>query len=376
MSIILLILGLIAFVALVVIHEYGHYKAARASGVEVEEFGIGFPPKIWSKKLKNKTLLTINALPLGGFVKLKGEHDADTAKGSYGAATMPNKIKIMVAGVIMNLLVAIGLLGILAIIGMPKVVENQFTFTPDTKVIKNDVLIGYVEKNSPAANAGIELRDQIISMAKVGEPQQLVTEKEGFSDRTKAFAGQTVDVQTRRANGDIETKTVQFRTEQEVAASQNEKEPKGYFGIVPTEYTLQRSTWSAPIVAVATAGQFTGLTLQGIGTALGNVFTGQGGKAAEQVAGPVGIFVLLKDGSALGINFMLMIVAIISLTLAIMNVLPIPALDGGRLFVTLLFSWAKKPLKPDLEDKIHGFGFMALMALFVLITVIDVRRLL
>src|SRR5690606_28379603 len=128
----------------------------------------------------------------------------------------------------------------------------------------------------------------------------------------------------------------------------------------------RRSTWSAPLVAVGTAGQFTWLTLNGIGIAIGDVFRGDSGKAAAQVAGPVGIFVLLKDGSYLGVEFILMIIAVISLTLAIMNALPIPALDGGKLFVTLLFRALKKPLSPRTEDLIHGTGFVLLMALFVL----------
>src|SRR3990167_8766177 len=98
MSILLLVLGLFLFVGLVVVHEFGHYLAARRNGVDVEEFGIGFPPRAYKKKLKNKVLFTLNWLPLGGFVKLKGEHDADTVKGSYGAASLKNKTKILLAG--------------------------------------------------------------------------------------------------------------------------------------------------------------------------------------------------------------------------------------------------------------------------------------
>ncbi len=372
MGVTILIVGLILFVLLVIVHEYGHYKAAKSSGVEVEEFGLGFPPKVWGKKLKNKTLLTVNLLPLGGFVKLKGEHDADTAKGSYGAASIQNKVKIMMAGVLMNLLVAIGILGILAIVGMPKLFDNQFTFAPDTKVIRNDVLVGYVEPDSPAAQAGIELRDRLVAIGTVDDMQP-ITDAENVPEMTQSHAGQTVILEVNRG-GEVESKSVILRSNEEVEASKNTDQPKGYLGVVPAEYTMQRSTWSAPIVAVGTAGQFTWMTLQGIGTALGNVFSGNGGEAAQQVAGPVGIFVLLKDGSLLGPGFMLMIIAVISLTLAIMNALPIPALDGGRLFVTLLFRWAKKPLTPALEDKIHGTGFALLIGLFVLITVIDVRR--
>lgn len=372
MGIALLILGLVMFVGLVIVHEYGHYKAARKGGVVVEEFGIGFPPKAWAKKLKSGMLFSVNLLPLGGFVKLKGEHDADTHAGSYGAAPLKTKVKILLAGVFMNLVTAIGILTILALIGMPKLFDNQFTVTSDTTVVQNDVLIGFVEKESPAASAGLAQRDKIIAITGNGTSYQVAAATQ-LPEITEELAGQQITIQVERG-GEVQDKTVQLRSQEEVEASQGTDQPKGYLGVAPTEFTVQRSTWSAPITAVGMAGQFTWLTLQGIGTALADVFTGNGGEAAKQVAGPVGIFVLLKDGSYLGFEFILMIIAVISLTLAIMNALPIPALDGGKLFVTLLFRALKKPLTPRTEDIIHGTGFALLMVLFVLITVVDVRR--
>lgn len=144
--------------------------------------------------------------------------------------------------------------------------------------------------------------------------------------------------------------------------------------MVPAEFTLQRSTWSAPIVGIGVAKQFTELTLKGLGSVVAGLFQGDTQKASSQVSGPVGVFVLIKDGSKLGIQFVLMIIAVISLTLAIMNALPIPALDGGRLFVTYLYRIMRKPLTAKAEDMIHGIGFAVLMLLFVLITVVDVKR--
>lgn len=369
----LLLIGLILFVLLVIVHEYGHYKAARRGGVEVEEFGLGFPPKIWGKKLKSKMLLSINLLPLGGFVRLKGEHDADTEKGSYGAAPLSTKVKIMTAGVVMNLLTALFILTILALVGMPRLVENQFTVASDTEVVTQEILVGYVEPDSPAAQAGLESRDQLVAAGPNAESLQPITDVDTFPDVTKQYAGQTVAIEVER-DGQTEVKNVQLRTSEEVEASKDTDNPKGYLGVVPTEFVVQRSTWSAPIVAVGTAAQFTKLTLQGIGTAIASLFQGEPSKAADQVSGPVGIFVVIKDGADLGYRFILMIIAIISLTLAIMNILPIPALDGGRLFVTLLYRAMKKPLKKETEEKIHGIGFAVLMLLFVVITVVDVRR--
>lgn len=367
----LLIFGLLMFIGLVVVHEFGHFIMARRNGVEVEEFGIGFPPAFWKKRIKSKKGnfdFTLNALPLGGFVKLKGENDADTTKGSFGAASLSTKVKIMIAGVVMNLLTAFILLTIVALAGMPKLVENQFTVASDTKIVKQQLLVAYVESGSPAAQAGLQVRDQLVAVN--GQAVQLADD---FPEITERLAGQRVEISYLR-DGEQKTTTAQLRSTEEVEVTKNTDEPKGYLGIGPSEYIVQRSTWSAPIVAGGVIKQFTQLTLQGLGSALSSLFRGEGSKASEQVAGPVGIFVILKDGSMLGYQFVLLIIAVISLTLAIMNVLPIPALDGGRLFVTLLFRAIKQPLTKKREDLIHGTGFAVLMLLFVVITVVDVRR--
>lgn len=383
MSVGLLIIGLLLFVGLVVVHEFGHFIMARRNGVEIEEFGIGFPPRLWKKRVKSPKGdydFTINALPLGGFVKMKGEHDADTKPGTFGAASLGGKVKIMVAGVAMNLVAAFALLTLLALIGIPKLIDNQFTVASDTHTVKQQVFIGYIEPDSPAKSAGLMVRDQLQSIVQVGKPTIEIKDIESFPDITKQLAGQKVLIRYER-NGEQHQDLVTLRTNEEVEASKKEAEAthddnkiKGYLGVAPTEYVIQRSTWSAPIVAGGLIKQFTELTFKGLGNALSNLFRGDTGKASEQVAGPVGIFVLLKDGSLLGYQFILMIIAIISLTLAIMNVLPIPALDGGRLFVTLLFRAVRKPLRPKVEEIIHGTGFALLMLLFILITVVDVKR--
>ncbi len=379
MSVLLLILGLFLFVSLVVVHELGHFFAARRNGVEVEEFGIGFPPRLFSKHMKSGFLLSYNLLPLGGFVKLKGEHDSDTSPGSLGAASTKAKIKIMLAGVAMNLVAAFLLFTVLAAIGIPKLIDNQFTVKSDTKIIRNDVLVGYVEPGSPADKAGLQLRDKLITIQDDCGPlascqaAPKITSAEQLPELTKESAGQKVTISYER-QGKLWESELQLRGAAEVEASKKSDNPKGYLGISPTEYRVERSTWSSPIVAVGVMKQFTGATFKGVWSAISNLVHGNTSKASDQVSGPVGVFVLLKDGSLLGINFVLVIIAVISLTLAIMNVLPIPALDGGRLFVMLLFRAMKKPLTKGAEETIHGIGFAILMVLFVLITIVDVRR--
>ena len=395
MTIFLLILGLVLFIGLVVVHEWGHFIMARRNGVEVEEFGVGFPPRAKVITKKNGTVYTLNWLPLGGFVKLKGEHDADTEKGTYGAASLAAKVKIMTAGVVMNLVTALLLLTILAVVGLPQLItkgnvgEAQFTVASDEKIIRQEVLINYVEPNSPASRAGLRTSDHITDIspkAKTNESTH-IRQLTDLQKVTKTLAGQDIVVDYVR-NGVAAETTVSLRSAQEVDQSLKTKEPKGYIGIGLADYQVNRYTWSAPVVAVGLTGQLTKLTLKGLGSALagfGRMLAGiatfntparQVGQqqATEQVSGPLGIFFVLQSGAHEGIVMILFIIAIISLTLAIMNVLPIPALDGGRLFVTLIYRGLKRPLTESAEDKIHGTGFATLMVLFLLITVVDVGR--
>lgn len=379
MGIFFFIIGLLMFIGLVLFHEFGHYIMARRNGIDVEEFGLGFPPRAKILRRRKGTVFSLNWLPLGGFVKLKGEHDSDTEKGSFGAATTAAKTKVMLAGVVMNLFAALVLFTIVALLGMPKLVDNQFTVASDTKITKEVenkgvVKIDYVVDGSPAANAGLKPEDRIVSIN-----GQKIVEQDQLSEATSAHAGSPVTVVTDR-NGS--------ETSNEITL--NETSP--YLGVAPysaeTGFQVRRSTWSAPIVAVGVSKDFTVATFKGLGTALkglgstlAGLFTGnkearQAGqdRASSQVAGPVGIFTVLYQISQEGFGLVLFIVAIISLTLAIMNVLPIPALDGGRLFVMLFYRGIKKPLKAKTEERIHGTGFAVLMVLFIIITIVDVRR--
>ena len=365
MSVALLVVGLLLFVGLVVVHEFGHFLVARRNGVEVEEFGIGFPPKAWSKKTKEGFIFSLNWLPIGGFVRLKGESDSATAKGTLGAASTWAKAKIMLAGVFMNLVVAFGILTVLAFLGMPKLLDNQLTIKSDTKIVRSEVLAGHVEPGSPADKAGIKARDKLVSI-KAGTDIYTLSSPDRLPEVTEKFEGKPVTIMYER-DGKIRTAAAKLLTGKEAKG-------KGRLGIVPTEFTITRSTWSSPILAAGLIGQFTFETFKGLGTAIAAVFQGDGSKAASQVSGPVGIVVILKEGSILGYQFILMIIALISLTLAIMNVLPIPALDGGRLFMMLLSRAFGKRLSEEMEERIVGASFIFLLFLIVLITVVDVKR--
>jgi regulator of sigma E protease len=374
-----IVLGLLILVLLVVVHELGHAIVARRNGVVVEEFGIGFPPRAWSKKLKNGVLFTLNWLPLGGFVKLQGEHDAANKKGDYGAASFWQKTKILLAGVAINWIVAAILLSVLAWSGLPKILPNQFSIPGDTTIAKQPVELIAITKDSPAAKAGLKVGDQVVRFA--GEP---VPSSEQLATQTKLKKGQEVEIIYSRSG--VEQST-------QVKLRGDNANQQGYLGVGSGQREQIQASWSAPIVGVVTTAQFTLVTLQGLGDLVVNVVGGvilqfspdhgvrnqaqqDLSTAGNSVAGPIGILgTIFPAAEQAGPTQLVFLTAIISLTLAVMNVLPIPALDGGRWFVMAIFRLRKKTLTKEREEKIQGTGFLILMLLVVVITVADVGKL-
>ena len=394
MGILLLVIGLLLFIGLIITHELGHFWAARRNGVEIEEFGIFFPPTLFRRKTKGGWDFTFNLLPLGGFVKLKGEHDSDREKGSFGRATLKAKSKIMLAGVTVNLVTAFVLFMILAWIGMPQLVGNQFTVAGDSHYLRRatyQTTVDSVEKGSPAAAAGIKGGDVVTAIGPVGGQLKTLSITDDISQLTKKYDGREVTVAYIH-KGKHEQVNLKLRSDAEVAAAAKQGKTIGHMGVVtdPSQdgLTIVRSTWSAPIVAAGTMGQLTGLTFEGLGKALAGLGgTIAGGvtdnkvarqsaqtTASSQVSGPIGIFFVFKYGAALGFRFILMVVAVLSLTLGVMNLLPIPALDGGRFWVTLISHAIKKPLSAQREEFINATGFVVLMGIIILVSVVDVKR--
>lgn len=371
------VVGILILALLVVAHELGHAIVALRNGVVVEEFGVGFPPRAWRKKLKNGVLLSINWLPLGGFVKLQGEYDSARGKGDYGAASFWQKTKILLAGVTVNWLLAALILTVLAITGLPKVLPNQVSVPSDTTIVRQPVELATITPNHPAESAGLKTGDKIIRF----NGQEVATAND-FMNLTKQNKGKQVEIVYSRNNVE---KTVNLTLGNSAAG--------GYFGAGLGQREFIKATWSAPIVGVATTAQFTWVTLEGMGTLVSNLANGVVSQfsssadvrkqassdlsaASESVAGPIGILgTIFPSAQKAGPTQLLFLTAIISLSLAVMNILPIPALDGGRWFTMTIFRLTKKKLTKAREEKIQTVGFMVLMGLIILVTFVDVSKL-
>lgn len=413
------VVGLLVLSLLVVAHEFGHFLMARRNGVEVEEFGIGFPPKAvafvrkdgkwqrlakkdWPKideegkktsalTLKGKgivqdgLILSLNWLPLGGFCQMKDENDASMRKGSFGRVSFAAKTKILFGGVAMNWLVAVIILTILALTGMPHFLNNQFEIKSDSKVAQSaEVVASKVMKGSPAAKSGMKSGDRILSMQAQGEEQLSVHSAVEAQQLSKRNAGKMVILCYERSGQQICKQT-----------RLNKKSDEYVLGVQMSQQkmTLYRSTWSAPIVGVATTLQITGATFQGLGELVANLakglvmklnFTSHDqqvagqktlNKVGDSVSGPVGIVgVLFPAFVQAGLTNLAFLTALITISLAVMNVLPIPALDGGRWLMIAVARLRGKKLNAEKEARIVGKAFLFLMILIVVITILDISR--
>ena len=389
------IVGLLVLMLLVTAHEFGHFIAARRNGVNVLEFGICFPPRLvaWVRDPKTKKwhrlpksewkkpqkglIFSLNLLPVGGFCQMDGESASDTRDHTFGKASFWKKTKILFAGVAMNWLASILILTILAWTGMPTFIENQFTIEPDTRRDNEPVMIESVLDDSPAAKAELKSGDKIL---KIGETTIITpTDVNTFN---QAHAGEEVTYTIDRNGEKLDIK---------VALNSSENTP--LLGVaMSARQSLSYSSWSAPLVGVGLTVQLTGETFKGVGQLIGNLFSGvfsqfsfndadrEAGRAAlsdasDQVSGPVGIigqiFPTFTSAGATNVAFL---AALISISLACMNVIPIPALDGGRWLLIAIFKLRKKELTKETEEKIVARAFLFLLILFVLITILDIKR--
>lgn len=360
---------------LVLVHELGHFLAARAIGVGVEEFGLGFPPRLvgWFKNrhghwklLKKKhhhprhTIFSINLIPLGGFVKLRGEDGVSRPRDhtSFANKTVGERAIIIISGVLMNVVLPMIIFSLGFMIGWPQATED---LDPGARVKNPELMIAEVVPNSPASRAGLEPGDAIIEIN--GQPARSAAELRQIN---AAAAGQEVNYKIRRSSEILELS---------IAAEQLASNNNDYsLGVALVESGLVSYAWPR---AIWEGIKLTALSLKDIAVGFWQLFTGlfNGQDISGDVAGPVGIAVLVGQISHLGWIHLLQFIALLSLNLAFINILPFPALDGGRLFFIGLEAITRHPAKAELEALIHSIGFVLLLALVALITIKDIAKL-
>ncbi len=397
-----IIIGLVILMLLVVAHEFGHFIMARRNGVRVLEFGIGFPPRAiawvrnpsWQKgkksvkkwirlpkseweKPQKHMIFSINWLPIGGFCSMDGESDSDTRKGTFGAASFWQKTKILFGGVLMNWLVAFVVLTILAFTGMPQFIEHQFYLGNDAEIIGGGVSVIDVIEGSPAEKAGFNNGDQIIQVddQDVMYPTDVTTYGQEHAEESVKYTVRSGD------------------EEKELTAKLNPEGSEYSLGVsMSYGQTFIRSSWSAPIVGLGTTIQLTSETFRGLGDMVWNLVSGavrqfssdsvvrEAGQnaisaAGDAVSGPIGIIgIIFPAFASSGASNLAFLAALISVSLACMNVLPIPALDGGRWLLIAIYKLRKKPLTKETEEKIVSRAFMILIMLIILISILDITR--
>lgn len=366
----ILILGLLVFV-----HELGHFLTARKFGVRAEEFGFGFPPRIagyykntggkwrfvWgSREVEDAsdTVYSFNWLPLGGFVKIKGEQGDQKQDGdSFSAQTIWKRIVILAAGVTMNIITAAVVLSMALWLGLPQLAEQ---IPPGAQVRNRMIQVVEVLPDSPADAAGITSGDAIASIdGTVFESYQALQEY------TAAHAGETLTYTLQRGDAVITVTAT---------PKQLEGTDRAGVGIAVAETAIVSYPWYRAIwEGIVRTGQLLVFIVVAFVGIIQSLATGAG--VGAEVAGPVGIANMTGQVARLGFAYLLQFTALLSLNLAIVNILPFPALDGGRIVFLIVEKLRGKPVPEKYEAWVHQAGFFLLIALVVLVTYRDIAKL-
>lgn len=357
----ILIFFLVLFV-LILVHEWGHFIVAKKTGMRVDEFGIGFPPKLFGVK-KGETEYTFNALPIGGFVRIWGENGSDTADGdrAFGARPKWAQALVLVAGVVMNVLFAWLLFSVTYMIGVPTTVDET-TAGPDAELV--------IVQTLPDSPAAVIPAGAVITGAVAGGDMVLLdVTPAGFSEFVTTVAPESIEVTYELAGEEMAATIV---PEQGLV----EDQPERY--VVGASLALVEDQSMSFFAALQTGAVSTWEGLQaitvGLFSLISQIFTGTAD--FTQVAGPVGIVGMVDDAAAFGITALLTFTAIISLNLAVINLLPFPALDGGRLVFVAIEAVTGKDIPAEWAGRINLVGFALLLLLMVLVTYNDILNLL
>ncbi len=355
---------------LVLVHEWGHFIVARRSGMRVDEFGFGFPPRLFGIK-KGETTYSINWIPFGGFVKILGE-DGDSRDNprSFGAKPILARLKVIVAGVAMNFLFAVVLLILGNLFGLRIGLFDQEMIS---QARDKKIQIIQTVPESPAEKAGLSVLDEIVGFKKSGEffysdPVTVYASTiEEVQKYTSDHAGQIITLVLRRGSGD------DGLVDAEVETRTNPPQGEGSMGIAMALTGVVSYPWYGAIWR----GGYDGITLAyniiySYGLLFKTLFAD--GKLMAEVSGPVGIATITSQAARVGFSYLMQFVALISVNLAVLNIVPFPALDGGRALFLLIEKIKGAPINRKIEASLNGIGFALLVTLMIYVTIKDISK--
>lgn len=352
-----IIIFLIVLAVLIFVHELGHFLVARWCGIRVDAFAIGFGPKIISKKV-GETLYSLNLIPFGGYVKIFGENPDDASINgpdkdrSFVHKPKYQQIAVLFSGVFFNFTFAWLLIVIAFSIGVLASTDSYAQYSE--QMTNKHIVITYVNPRSPAEKVGLKVGDTIIAPS-LADVQKSINESK---------------------DGGVNIKYLRDDTEKEVRVVAEE-------GIVANKYAIGITMAEAGILklpiykALWEADKFTWhiifATFAGLYHLVAGMFDGTA--SLSLITGPVGIAGLIGDAAKLGFSYLIMFTAIISINLGVLNLIPFPALDGGRILFVLIEAVIRRPIKPAVTNLFNAIGFGLLILLMIVVTYRDIANL-
>jgi regulator of sigma E protease len=353
----ILILGILIFA-----HEFGHFISAKKAGIKVEEFGFGFPPRIFGIK-KGETIYSLNLFPIGGFVKIYGEETPEKrtrSKRAFYNKPIWQRAIVLIMGVTMNVFIAAIFLSIVHGVGVPTFVEQG-----KEPLYRNvQVQILEIAKDSPAKEIDLRMGDAISALS-FGDEKVQIKEIEDVQKFVAMYAGEEITIEIKRGK-----ETFQKNIIPRISPPQDE----GAMGVAMAKTGIISYPWYQAILkGFETTGKLFVAIIRAFYLLIKNLILE--GRMIGEIAGPVGIYVLTSQMVKLGLVYVLQFTAIFSITLAIINAIPIPALDGGRLLFLLIEKIKGKPLKRKTEHLANTIGFVFVILLLIVITFRDIIKL-
>lgn len=356
--IITILIFLLILSILVLAHELGHFWTAKKAGVAVEEFGFGFPPRLFKFK-KNATIYSINLIPIGGFVKIKGESgEAKDQPNSFANKPYWQKTMILASGVTMNIILAFIIISIGFMIGLPTVINEQDKLPNNIREQK--IQISYIYPQSPAELAGLKVGDTIITI-----DNQNFVKATDLEKYIREHQNSSLTLEVGRGN----EKNLKEITPQLL----ENQGPEKYLGVnLITTGIISYNIFFAIYHGFITTFSVLWQIITALFFLLKNLFSGQ--SITEQISGPIGVAVLTSQVSKMGWIYIMQFTALLSLNLAVINIFPFPALDGGRILFIIIEKIRGKPNNERIESIVHNIGFSLLMLLIVFVTYKDLVK--